>query len=438
MPWRYGVIYWVGEVPAHHQTYVSLATNLVESVFSFWELKPIPKPLGDWRNPQKVSAGSLEEARLLLGPEFPQAGVVVPGPESGTFWALSPLLLGERQISPLTLVLFEDVKSLQEPSCLFSTFAFFFSGPLPPNYRAILDPYLDALIGESEGPVAVLPLQRERSSPATRYFQNRLAHELAHWVMKIWAEERGLELGKIPPLLKEGLAQYTQLSLIYEPPHLAPVVPPSVHSVAAVWAQRGGGLTDVPLGLLYDVGISLIDFLVRKEYGRFWRVLKKIPEWLADWPMRTAEWEEEWREWLKGEVEPRAKAYLRLLVEDAFFWVDLVKPLFPDLPDLVAKIEKEEDVDRLWEVILGPIPTPDQKALAELHKRECLFRLAIASEKDPLGLREILRDYVERLQKLWEEGDSRGYAETFMEAIRTPIQFFHLLQLQGDQRLTRS
>ena len=38
MPWRYGVIYWVGEVSVNFKYFAMLATSVLESVFSFWNL----------------------------------------------------------------------------------------------------------------------------------------------------------------------------------------------------------------------------------------------------------------------------------------------------------------------------------------------------------------------------------------------------------------
>lgn len=83
-PWRYGVVYWAGAVPEYPEARVNQATNALESVCRLWGLG-VPKPSGDWRTPQVVRAERAAEARELLGPDFPAAGVVVLGPEAGTY-----------------------------------------------------------------------------------------------------------------------------------------------------------------------------------------------------------------------------------------------------------------------------------------------------------------------------------------------------------------
>jgi len=76
------------------------------------------------KNSQMVLARSRKEAVALLGPDFFSAGVIVVGPGEGSFWALHPLLLSDREIKPLTLVIFEDLKSLQETICCFDCAGF--------------------------------------------------------------------------------------------------------------------------------------------------------------------------------------------------------------------------------------------------------------------------------------------------------------------------
>ena len=347
-----------------------------------------------WQNSQMVLARSRKEAMALLEPDFFSAGVIVVGPEEGSFWALPPLLLSNREIKPLTLVIFEDLKSLQETICCFDCDGFFTTRVVTPLCRLSLDLAIAAILCRSEGPVAVVALKREKKSPFSRQsFGSWLAHEFAHWAIYIWADLQGISPVNIPQLLREGLSEYIEFSLVHGHPYLYPLAPTFLHPIASAWAQQGGGLANVPQGLLYDVGLSLIDFLVRKKQNLWSNLIRELPKWIENWPKCIADWEGEWRKWLlEEEVEPWAKAYSRFLVEEGVFWVKLVEPLFPNLPKIVADIKSDEDVDRLWDVIFGPIPTPDERTLNELRKRECVFHLMSMSERCSSELREILRD----------------------------------------------
>ncbi|GAB4307417.1 MAG: hypothetical protein Kow0097_07520 [Candidatus Bipolaricaulota bacterium] len=425
-PWRYGVIYWVGEVPENPEAYLNMATNWAERVFVFWNLTPLPRPTGDWRSPREVPAASREEAREILGPDFPLAGVIVPGPEEGSFWALSPLLLGEREIRPLTMVVFAGVNALQEAFCRFGTAGFFVPSPTPESFPGFPDRQVAALVTESEGPVVVVPLEGRPPFAPNDDFLMLLAHEMAHWATLVWAEEHGLSMDEMPRLLTEGLADYTLYSLHSRPLHRLPAKPVEIHSVSAAWARRGG-LADVPGSLVYSVGLSLVDFLVRKEHTHFVRVLNKLPEWLEDWPSSLAQWEVEWRDWLGGEVDPGAVVHQRILLDGVFAWAQLVEPLFPDVWVLVRGIEQEEDVGVFWDYIFGPIPTPSEAALEEMRKRECVLQLMAQDDEVPPEIRGRAMGYLERLRGLWDAGDGDGYAATFIEALRSLGAAFRMM-----------
>jgi len=407
-PWRYGVFYWVGEAPEHAHAYVNMATNWVDRVFSLWGMG-VPRPTGEWRTPQVVATATLGEARSLLGPGFPASGVVVPGAEEGTFWVLPPLTVGDREIRPLSLVVFPQMEDMQTALCAFHAAGVFFLDPPSSEWLALLDSPAAALLREIEGPAIVLPVVGKD------YFLHILAHEIAHWATLVWADGHGLDMAGLPLLLMDGLAEYTHVTLAYGEPGRHPGPPASLHAVAAAWAHRGG-LVDVPSQLDDFVGLSLVDFLVR-EHHHFVRVLDLLPSFLSDWNALLAEWEGEWREWLRGEVPPRVPVYVRLLVEEVFFVASLVEPLFPGVWDVVRGITTEEGVALFWDDISGPPPPPTPDALQKLRARECMFRLATQLESVPPDVRAQVRELLERLGRLWDAQDWDGYAATFVEAV---------------------
>ena len=420
-PWRYGVIYWVGEVPEHPEAYVNMATNWVERVFAFWRLVPLPRPSGDWRNPEVIHAWSREKARLLLNPEFSPSGLVLPGSVDGTFWALPPLLFGERETEPLTLVVFADMSGLQESFCSFGSAGFFSSRVVFESYRAILDPRVAALVTEGEGPVVVVSREEGLTDAPKDYLLGLLSHEFAHWATWVWAEEHGLSMDAMPRLLREGLAEYTRFTLSYGEPYQHPVAPSLLHPVAAAWAQQGG-LADLPAELDYPVGLSLVDFLVRKERGNWERVLETLPEFLGGWTARLAEWDEEWKAWLDGEPWLQAEVHVRLLIAGALFWATMLEPLFPDVWDLLSGIATVDDIGLFWEHIFGPVLTPAPDALEEMRKRECVFHLVAQDEAVPPVVREQVRSFLARLREHWEAGDWDAYAATYLEAVLTQLK----------------
>ncbi|MCX7751175.1 MAG: FCD domain-containing protein, partial [Candidatus Bipolaricaulota bacterium] len=408
-PWRYGDLYWVGQVPEYPEAYVNRATNGVESMCRIWGLG-VPKPSGDWRTPQAVRAGSSHEARELLGPEFPAAGVIVPGPEEDTFWALRPLLVGERETNPLTLVLMPRVEDLQSCFCLYGVYAFMVPEPSSLEVLVQLGLPLPKAVQEIAGPLVVLPM-----APDTT-FQLALVHEVSHWLTVLWAERNGLEFRSLPSLLVEGLAGYAQYLYGYGEVQLAAASPLLLHPFAAAWAQRGG-LVDVPLPLSYLVGTSLVHFLVRKNHNAFANVLRDLPLYLPDWPKHLAGWEGEWREWLRGEVPPEAFAYLRMAKEGLILAAPLVEPLFPQLTALLRGITREEEVAKFWDLLSGPPPTPTAEARAKLRARECTFRLAAQHADAPPEARAQLEELLEAMGKHWEAGDWDAYARAYLAAV---------------------
>ena len=412
-PWRYGVIYWVGEVPQRPEAYVNMATNWVERVFRFWGLFPVPQPSAAWATPEVVEATTRAEARALLGSDLPPEAVLAVGPEPGTFWVLQPRLLGERRIQPLTLVVFPDVPALQDAVGHYGVGALFALGE--DEERELWDvaePWLAELVGELGAPAVLAPRAGLPPFTPKDYFLHALAHEVAHWAMVVWAQCQGLTAARIPPLLREGLATYTQLSFLVTPGK----VPPSLlHPVAALWA-RTGSLTAVPHTFTYEVGVSLVDFLVRRHGWE--RLLVLLPEYLSSWEEHLGGWDEPWRAWLAGDLPPEAHVLFRIVAEALPLCARMVQPLFPQAWDLVASLRTEEDLERFWDLFSQPLPPPSPELWEALRRRERMFAHLALDPETGEELRRGAQDLLGRLERLREQGEWEAYTTAFLEGVR--------------------
>ncbi len=412
-PWRYGVIYWVGGPPQHPEAYVNMATNWVERVFRFWGLLPVPQPSAAWATPEVVEAPTRAEARALLGSDLPPEAVLAVGPEPGTFWVLRPLLLGERRMQPLTLVVFPDVPALQDAVGHYGAGALFALGEDEEReHWEVAEPWLAELVGELGAPAVLAPRAGLPPFTPQDYFLHALAHEVAHWAMVVWARGQGLAADGIPPVLREGLATYTQLSFLVTP---GMVPPPMLHPVATLWA-RTGSLTAVPRTFTYDVGVSLVDFLVRRHGWE--RLLVLLPGYLSSWEEHLVGWDEPWRAWLVGAPPPGAHVLFRIIEEGLPLCARMVQPLFPQAWDLVASVRTEADVDRFWKVFSQPVPPPSPELWEELRRRERMFsHLAVDREVED-EVRRRARELLSRLDELRGRHDWAAYTAAFLEGVR--------------------
>lgn len=415
-PWRYGAIYWVGAVPEYPQAYVNMASNRADQVFRFWGMVS-PRASGDWETRRVVTAPNREEARRDLGEDFSPAGLVVPSPEEGTFWALPPLLLGEREIQPLTLLVFPDLRALQDAYGVYGMGAAFFYPGAREVCPSLLEPWFRDLLAHLEGPVVIVSIEGSRPASSEDRFLQNIAHEVAHWATWLWCEMHGVDMRDLAPLLLEGLADYTTIALHYGPPDRLPLPPGYLYPAAAVWSQKGR-LQDTPPPLYYEVGLSLVDFLVRRLYS-FSRVLNSLPELVKDWAGRLAEWEGEWQDWFKGGLAPMAHVRYRIITEGVYFAAQMVQPLIPTAWDFASQITTEAQIDRFWALFSGPTAEPSPEAWKELRKWERLFSCLAETEGIPEEVRAYSQEIVDRLRTLREAEDWAGYAAAYLEVVLT-------------------
>jgi len=420
-PWRYGVIYWVGGVPERAQGYINVATNLVRQVLGGWDM-PVPRPTGDWRAPVEVSAPDRETARLELGPDFSPMGIVVPGPSPEVFWAVAPLRLGDREIQPLTIVVFSELELFWAACGNYLAGGIFSPSPSESCCAELWEPWLKGFIGENASPTILLPL-RALLSASDDYFLSALSHELAHWAFWLWCQEHSLELDGIPLLLVEGLAEYTRLLVRKVAMYRIP--PAEAHPVAAMWAEEGG-LRDVPYSLSHEVGLSLVDFLARKHrWGRF---LVLLPDYIRNWDENLSLWEPEWKEWLSEAPSDQEEEGFSDWVSVYFQVVNqllpvaiMLQPLLPQALEMALDVETEDDISRFWEQMAGPFPEPSPEIWEELGKRERTFLMVEWHRLERCDAPPEVEELVESLHELRREGDWEGYITTYLQGVREII-----------------
>ncbi len=420
MPWRYGVVYWVGEVPPYPSAMINVITHKVERALGWMNLVPYPKPDEGWARPLEIHASDRAEAKALLPPDFSAA--LVPGPQPETFWALHPLRYQEREIPPLVVAIFPDVGFLQDALGHYGAVGVL-SIPHPakqPLLRLLWEEWLDALVPE-DVPLLALPL-RSDPIPLPIHFEAVLAHEAVHWATWIWCLVQGLNLKDLSLLLVEGLAEYA--ALVWNLGSFGERMPTAqLHPVAAYWAQNQG-LKDFPEGLAGALGASLLDFLARKHGWS--RLLVLLPGFIARWNAYLEEWEPEWKAWFKGPVVD-LKAVVELAEQDLFLCANLLSPLFGRLWDLVLEVGTTRDTERFWRHLDSPWPPATPELWQAMHRRERQFLYIALLHKDE-GKRAKAQALLQELRGLREGGDWEGYVGAFIRGVKGLIAGLPVLE----------
>lgn len=113
---------------------------------------------------------------------------------------------------------------------------------------------------------------------------------LTNWLTALVCKNAGVKLSALPSVIRARIAEYTARSLTEETLHWK--------AVAAAWAQDGGKLTNVPPPLNYDVGTSVVSYLVAQEGVQ--KFIGSLPELATDWSKEATAITPGWRAWLSG------------------------------------------------------------------------------------------------------------------------------------------
>ena len=381
--WPYGVIIWVAGKPDDAAAVTNEFVTATNDVFTFWGL-PTPVPAPGWD--QAVQTGA------------------APAQGSSAYTALQPSWNGHK-VLPLAIAFFPNAEIMHVDWDDF-VFAGQFDYPggsknknknnhtpditltsppwdVPPGYWLICNHAYD-----------LISIAREH------HWREVLRHELGHWLFTLWCQKHGIDTDSFPKLVREGFADYTRHSLSDDSGRWK--------KIAAIWAQHGG-LDDVPPPIVYDVGTSLISYLVARD-GKpgFWY---ELPQLAADWKAQAAALTPGWRKWLSTvSVSAGDRAMYEAQLERLYMCALVLKPVLPQRAwDLVHRLEAGtgtmDDIDQFWKIVRTKLIAPRIDGWNDLIHREDSLLLIVIEDGDDDATISYLQDLVLKLKSAWYHWD---------------------------------
>ena len=356
-PWQYGVVAWVQTPPENVQDVIDRAGQAVEDVFSFWG-QGIPTTSGDQ---QGLTPMSIDQWNLCGHNAFTAGFVPVPSPTSQDVWAVPTLFWKGMQELPLILIAFpsaDDLHNLLEGGYIRAQFS-------------MGNPFLTWAISGSDPSLASLI---NRSSCITFDYNDQhlsftLHHEFGHFLMRSLYQRVGATEAFLPPLIDEGFSQYTAYGLSKNDDWRYSNL--NWRIIAAAWTQSHG-LSHVPFHMLYQVGPSLISFLVERDgidgfiadlhdildpsQGFLSSVSPSWREWASAFPLTDAE---------EAYAIEQMQFYLCEYVASPFMSKDTWRQV-----DRLRSLEAStDDIISFWQSLCQPVPRPSNSVLKDLQER---------------------------------------------------------------------
>ncbi|MBE0635190.1 hypothetical protein IH601_04275, partial [Candidatus Bipolaricaulota bacterium] len=247
-PWPYGAIAWVGGLPADYQTISTTLTQAVEDVFAFWEL-PSPDPMLGWEDPAS------NEPAWKTGHQGSIPQVIKKDPSTSQLWRLNPLEWEDTETYAVLYIAFPNRILLAQAFGSISI-----GGRL--NFGG------GASLGSARWYLSIAGVPISITAPA--YDALRTAwHELAHWMTSLVCHRDQIVANHLPLLIEEGIANYTQSSLVGVP---------GSDPYVTTWANT---LTvEMDRFDVYLVGTSLVTYLVENQGATVF--LKSLSLWAED------------------------------------------------------------------------------------------------------------------------------------------------------------
>ncbi len=381
--WPYGIVIWVAGKPDDAATITNECVTTTNDVFTFWEM-PTPVPGPSWERAVQTSSES------------------PPMPDASSYRMLQPSWNG-RKVLPLAIAFFPNAEIMHVDWDDF-IFAGQFDYPgssenkgkpapditltsppwdYPPGYWLLCNRAYD-----------LISIAREPN------WQNVLRHELGHWLFTMWCQKRGIDIDSFPKLVREGFADYTRHSLSDDSGRWK--------KIAAIWAQSGG-LMNVPPSLAYDVGTSLIAYLVARDGKPGF--LYKLPQLATDWKAQAAALTPGWRKWLSTvSVSAGDRAMYEARLERLYLCALLLKPVLPQRAwDLVHRVDAGagtmDDIDQFWKIVRTELIAPRIDGWSDLiHREDSLLLVGIKDGDDDATI-SYLQDLVLKLKSAWYHWD---------------------------------
>jgi len=422
-PWPYGAIVWVQTPPENAQSLADCATGAVQDVFRFWGL-PLPAPAGNWAHPVQTSAQAWNQGMMakLQSPSVPLAELLNPDyslvhgtplPEAGsdTLLIIPAPSWGGEKIPPMIIGVYPDYE-LMDAACGDYSIAGLYGPPVP-----LRDLMLQGATGPSASLVPILASKWDIIISRGDDWRFALYHELAHWATHLACMEMGIDFDSLPPVIKEGIADYTAHRLLKEEGYWK--------AVAAAWGQAGGELTHVPPPLYYDVGTSVVSYLVARR-GRE-GFLHSLSAFAADWGSEAARIAPGWRTTVGGSrLSESDRALYEAELERLGLCAWLLDPVIsPEARRLITRIYADQgklsDIDAFWNIISAVPPRPSEDSWDRLARREGTFRLVQYRDGDRSGTRMARARVEVNLREYRENGDWQDYYTWFIRGLGTVI-----------------
>ncbi len=423
IPWSYGAVVWVQTPPENARAMASYATKAVTTVFSFWSVTA-PVPAANWAHPIQTSSQAWYQpamkriqspstsiaAFLRTGQSFVR-GTPVPESNSDELLILSAPSWNGRRIPPLIIGVYPDRESMNAACRDYSFIGIY--GP-PFSFHELM---LEKPTAPSASLIPIIASGSDITLTRTDDWQFTLDHELAHWLTDLVCRYEGTDFGSLPGVIREGIADYTAYSLAGDD-HCW-------QNIAAEWVRAEGNLDGVSPPLWYDVGTSLVSYLVERTGKE--GVMHLLPAFVADWAKQAAAIAPGWQASLHGvKLTDGDRALYEARLERLGLCAWMLAPVLPPTAGaLVDRLYTGEgtlsDIDAFWKVVSVVPPVPSPRVWSQLARRENTFHWVQYQDGAHNGERMARARVEVALSKYREAGDWSNYYTWFITGLRTVI-----------------
>jgi hypothetical protein len=250
---------------------------------------------------------------------------------------------------------------------------------------------------------------------------------LSHWLTYLLYQRHGLSLQDLPPLLKEGFAEYTAYKLSRDN---------SWRYTAAVWAESHG-LADIPYHISYPVGTSLIAFLVERDgIDAF---IENLPDLAENWDQFISDITPAWQAWASNyKIDEAHRAYAEATIEQLALVYRILQPVlseeaFSILDPVYSLAGEMDDIARFWQLVSVPVPKPSGDGWSRLQQEAHTIVVVTRGYPDR-ELEDMARENTYQLGRLWAQDDWDGYYALLIKTLRETIAYYGTLPVEEPAR----
>ncbi len=396
--WPYGAIVWVQTPSADAHSITDYATKAVKNVFSFWD-EPVPIPAKNWARPEKVSFPTAMARFNALLDAGSRHYAVVTSVNTSVSSLYPPLTWNTNVIYPLFLYFYPTAEAMDYD---FADYSFWGSYGRRYSYTPRR---IDTTLPST-------PTPKEIFIAHNTDWHYIIDHELTHWVTDLICTHAGSKFEALPLVITEGMAGYTAHSLTGDEN--------GWKQIAAVWAQSDGKLDDVPPPLDYDVGTSVVAYLVQQEGKQ--KFLDSLPKFAADWPKEAVAITPGWRAWLhEVKVADGDRTLYEARLESLSLCAWLLDPVLPQeartvIDHIYTGHGTMANITQFWKIISVVPPQPSDDVLTRMFHREDTFVIVANRDHTHQALAAQVKN---NLGKYWQDWDN--YYTWFVIGLRKVI-----------------